>query len=108
VLASYPNAVKDKNGKVYSIPAGGFQEIANPVGMLNAPTSSTLNEDKFVASFWGELDLYEGLKFKSSYGADLAFWGNDGYTFPYFLATRVRISPRALYFKHAPWFYLAG
>ena len=72
VLASYPNAVKDKNGKVYSIPAGGFQEIANPVGMLNAPTSSTLNEDKFVASFWGELDLYEGLKFKSSYGADLA------------------------------------
>ena len=88
VLASYPNAVKDKNGKVYSIPAGGFQEIANPVGMLNAPTSSTLNEDKFVASFWGELDLYEGLKFKSSYGAYLAFWGNDGYTFPYFLATQ--------------------
>ncbi|HML71188.1 MAG TPA: TonB-dependent receptor [Macellibacteroides fermentans] len=88
VLATYPNAVKDKNGKVYSIPAGGFQEIANPVGMLNAPTSSTLNEDKFVASFWGELDLYEGLKFKSSYGADLAFWGNDGYTFPYFLATQ--------------------
>ena len=88
VLASYPNAVKDKNGKVYSIPAGDFQEIANPVGMLNAPTSSTLNEDKFVASFWGELDLYEGLKFKSSYGADLAFWGNDGYTFPYFLATQ--------------------
>lgn len=88
VLASYPNAVKDKNGKVYSIPAGGFQEIANPVGMLNAPTSSTLNEDKFVASFWGELDLYEGLKFKSSYGADLGFWGNDGYTFPYFLATQ--------------------
>ena len=88
VLASYPHAVKDKDGKVYSIPAGGFQEIANPVGMLNAPTSSTLNEDKFVASFWGELDLYEGLKFKSSYGADLAFWGNDGYTFPYFLATQ--------------------
>ncbi|WP_446785550.1 SusC/RagA family TonB-linked outer membrane protein [Macellibacteroides fermentans] len=88
VLASYPHAVKDKDGKVYTIPAGGFQEIANPVGMLNAPTSSTLNEDKFVASFWGELDLYEGLKFKSSYGADLAFWGNDGYTFPYFLATQ--------------------
>ncbi len=88
VLASYSHAVKDKDGKVYTIPAGGFQEIANPVGMLNAPTSSTLNEDKFVASFWGELDLYEGLKFKSSYGADLAFWGNDGYTFPYFLATQ--------------------
>ena len=88
VLASYPNAVKDKEGNVFSIPSGGFQEIANPVGMLNAPTSSTLNEDKFVASFWGELDLYEGLKFKSSYGADLAFWGNDGYTFPYFLATQ--------------------
>ena len=88
VLAAHPNAVKDKNGNVYSTPPAGFQEIANPVAMLNAPSKSTLNEDKFVGSFWGELDLYKGLKFKSNYGSDLAFWGNDGYTFPYFLANQ--------------------
>jgi len=88
VLENYPTAVADKNGNVFSIPPSGFQEIANPVAMLHAPTSNLNNEDKFVSSFWGELEIVEGLKFKSSYGVDLAFWGSDGYEFPHFLATQ--------------------
>ena len=35
-----------------------------------------------------ELNILNGLKFKSSYGTDLAFWGSDGYTFQYFLANQ--------------------
>jgi TonB-linked SusC/RagA family outer membrane protein len=88
VLETYPTAVTDEEGKVFSIPPSGFQEIANPVAMLNAPTSNLNNEDKFVSSFWAELEIVEGLKFKSSYGVDLAFWGSDGYEFPHFLATQ--------------------
>ena len=88
VLAQHPTAVKDSEGRVFSIPPSGFQEIANPVGMLNAPTGGQSNEDKFVSTFWGEIDLIEGLKFKSSYGVDLAFWGADGYEFEHFLATQ--------------------
>ncbi|WP_291855001.1 TonB-dependent receptor [Marinilabilia sp.] len=88
VLADHPTAVKDDQGNVFSIPPSGFQEIANPVAMLNAPTGSDNNEDKFVSSFWAELDVVEGLKFKSSYGVDLAFWGGDGYEFEHFLATQ--------------------
>ena len=88
ILAAHPYAVTDKNGKVYSIPPSGFQEIANPVAMLDQPRSDVGNSDKFVGTFWGELDLLPGLKFKSSYGFDLAFWGNDGYEYPYFLATQ--------------------
>lgn len=88
ILAQYPNAVTDKNGRVFSIPPAGFQEIANPVAMLNQPRENKNNEDKFVGSFWGEIDVLPGLKFKSSYGFDLAFWGNDGYEFPHFLATQ--------------------
>lgn len=88
VLAAHPYAVKDKNGRVFSTPPAGFQEIANPVAMLNAPAKSVGNSDKFVSSFWGELNILNGLKFRSSYGVDLAFWGNDGYQFPYFLATQ--------------------
>lgn len=86
VLARYPNAVTDEQGRVLSIPPAGFQEIANPVGMLNQPNGTENNEDKFVSSFWAELDVVDGLKFKSSYGVDLAFWGADGYDFEYFLA----------------------
>lgn len=88
ILAQYPYAVTDKNGKVFSTPPGGFQEIANPVAMLHQPRSSVLNEDKIVATFWGEIDVLPGLKFKSSYGADLAFWGTDGYEFPHYLASQ--------------------
>ncbi|MGQ1889829.1 SusC/RagA family TonB-linked outer membrane protein [Thermophagus sp. OGC60D27] len=88
VLADHPTAVTDDEGRVYSIPPSGFQEIANPVAMLDAPTGSQGNSDKFVSTFWGELDIMNGLKFKSSYGVDLAFWGNDGYTFQHFLATQ--------------------
>ena len=88
VLERYPTAVTDKNGNVFSIPPSGFQEIANPVGMLHAPTSNSNNEDKFVSSFWAELELIEGLRYRSSYGVDLAFWGSDGYEFPHFLATQ--------------------
>ncbi|MBN2743910.1 MAG: TonB-dependent receptor [Marinilabiliaceae bacterium] len=87
-LSDYPHAVTDSQGRVFTTPPAGFQEIANPVAMLNAPSHSQLNEDKFVSTFWGEVDIVEGLKFKSSYGVDLAFWGNDGYTFPHFLATQ--------------------
>ncbi len=89
ILSKYPNAVKDqKTGKVFSIPPAGFQEIANPVAMLNQPTSAVNNDDKIVGTFWGEIDILPNLKFKSSYGVDLAFWGYDAYTFPYFLATQ--------------------
>ncbi|MDF9831167.1 TonB-dependent receptor [Parabacteroides sp. PF5-6] len=88
ILAQYPNAVTDKDGRVFSIPPTGFQEIANPVGLLNQPRSEKSNDDKFVGSLWAEIDVLPGLKFKSSYGFDLAFWGTDGYEFPYFLASQ--------------------
>ncbi len=88
ILKDHPYAVTDENGRVFSIPPAGFQEIANPVAMLYQPREDKNNEDKFVASFWAELDILPGLKFRSSYGADLAFWGNDGYEFPYFLASQ--------------------
>lgn len=88
ILAQYPNAVTNKQGRVFSIPPKGFQELANPVAMLNSPTNQENSDDKFVGSFWAELDVLPGLKFKSSYGVDLAFWGYDNHTFPYFLATQ--------------------
>ena len=87
ILAQYPNAVKDGD-RVFSLPPSGFQEIANPIVMLHQPTSGINNADKFVGSFWGEIQILPELRFRSTYGADLAFWGYDSYTFPYFLATQ--------------------
>jgi len=87
ILAQYPHAVTDGD-RVFSLPPAGFQEIANPVGMLHQPSAGFNNSDKFVSSFWGELQILPELKFRTTYGADLAFWGYDSYTLPYFLATQ--------------------
>ncbi|MDR0574906.1 MAG: TonB-dependent receptor [Tannerella sp.] len=86
ILAANPAAVTNGD-RVLSLPPAGYQELANPVAQLLSPTNTINNEDKFVASFWAELDIITGLKFKSSYGADLAFWGSDGYGMKYYMGS---------------------
>lgn len=85
ILKDHPTAIVDRyTGQVFSLPPAGYQELQNPLGMLHRDELTANNDDKFVGSFWGEVDVYEGLKFRSSYGFDLAFWGQDGYVFPYY------------------------
>lgn len=83
LLEKHPYAVMDGDRVLTPAPAY-YQEIRNPLALMLRPDRSYNNEDKFIGTFWGELDVYKGLKFKSSYGFDLAFWGNDGYRFPYY------------------------
>ncbi|MDR2056947.1 MAG: TonB-dependent receptor [Dysgonamonadaceae bacterium] len=88
-LSAYPNAVKDKNGKVFTIPLASdkYQEIGNPVAMLNNTAQYQINEeDVFVGGVWGELDIWKGLKFHTGYSVDMSFWGNNGYNMPYYIA----------------------
>lgn len=83
-LAAYPNAIKDANGRVYTVIGDAYNEITNPLALLQLPGDQG-NSDKIVASFWGEIELWNNLKFKTTYGTDLAFWGNDGWNPPYYL-----------------------
>ncbi|MDR0541697.1 MAG: TonB-dependent receptor [Dysgonamonadaceae bacterium] len=88
-LALYPNAVKDKDGRVFTIPLASdkYQEIGNPVAMLNNTAQYQINEeDVFVGGVWAELDIWKGIKFRSSYSIDMSFWGNNGYNMPYYIA----------------------
>ncbi|MCR5077297.1 MAG: TonB-dependent receptor [Prevotella sp.] len=87
VLAAHPYAVKDTSGNVFALPPGAWQELVNPMAMMNLPSNSVTNEDKFVGTFYAQIDVLPGLTFKTSYGADLAFWGIDGYTYPYYEGT---------------------
>lgn len=86
ILADHPTAVS-KNGKVFSLPPTGYQELANPVAQLNRPNAGKNNSDKIVSSFYAELDVLPGLKFRSSYGIDLAFWGYDGHWYQDYLSS---------------------
>jgi len=38
-----------------------------------------------VGNFIGELQIWDNIKYRISYGADLSFWGNDGYNPKYYL-----------------------
>jgi TonB-linked SusC/RagA family outer membrane protein len=88
-LALYPYAVKDKDGRVFTIPLASdkYQEIGNPVAMLNNTAQYHINEeDVFVGGVWGELDIWKNIKFRTSYSIDMSFWGNNGYNMPYYIA----------------------
>ncbi len=92
-LAQYPLAVTNKDGLVFSIPGDDFNEIVNPVASMYLPASVN-HSDKFVVNAWAELQLIKNLKFKSSFGTDIAFWGDDGWQKPYYLgkSTKVDVS----------------
>ncbi len=80
-LAAHPTAIVASDGRVYSLPPTGYQELTNPVANLDTPSNTLYKTHKFVASFGAELDILPGLKFKTSYGVDLSFWRNRGYGF---------------------------
>lgn len=63
---------------------GEFGEMSNPIAKLSLPGDKHWSH-KFVANFSAELQLWDNLKFKTSYGADLSFWGYDGYRPLYYL-----------------------
>ena len=81
--AEYTPVYDPRNGKLFSIP-GELGEMSNPIAKLSLPGDKHWSH-KFVANFSAELQLWDNLKFKTSYGADLSFWGYDGYRPLYYL-----------------------
>lgn len=83
-IAKYGPLVRDKKtGKLLNVPTKDFNETSNPLAYLSLPGEKH-NSDKFVANFWVELGIWDNLKFKTSYGVDLSFWGTDGWSLPYY------------------------
>ena len=80
--AEYTPVYDPRNGKLFSIP-GEFGEMSNPIAKLSLPGDKHWSH-KFVANFSAELQLWDNLKFKTSYGADLS-WGYDSYRPLYYL-----------------------
>ncbi|MFV0554017.1 MAG: SusC/RagA family TonB-linked outer membrane protein [Mangrovibacterium sp.] len=85
VEAAHPTAVKDpETGLYYTIPGDEYNEMTNPVAALQLPGSVGWS-DKFISNFFAEINLWDNLKFRSSFGTDLAFYGDDGWTPEFYL-----------------------
>ncbi|NJO88323.1 MAG: SusC/RagA family TonB-linked outer membrane protein, partial [Chloroflexia bacterium] len=68
----------------------GIQEITNPLAVLNYQNSET-KTNKGIGSFYAEFDLGElfpvmkGLRFRTSFGGEIAYVANRGYTPEYYI-----------------------
>ena len=78
--------IYSEDGRLYTLPGGDYHEMVNPVASLSLPGSTNWSH-KFVGAFNGELQIIDGLKFRTSYGVDLSFWGYDSWTPTYYLGS---------------------
>lgn len=74
------------DGRLVMVPTafGNYQEMNNPIANLSLPGSRNWSH-KFVANFVGDLQIWDNLHYRISYGADLSFWGFDGHNEVYYL-----------------------
>ncbi len=78
------NLVRGPNGEYFAISPRVTSEIVNPVaGFQNADGYGWA--DKFVNSTYAEFKITDRLKIRSSIGIDLAFWGGQNFTQPFYL-----------------------
>ena len=75
--------VGDENG-LFGISDLVTSEVLNPLAALEVQQGFG-HSDKIVSSLYGEVKLMEGLKFRTSIGSDLAFWGGEGFNPVYYL-----------------------
>ena len=84
----YAHIVRDATGRAYTVVDGNvYNEQTHPLASLSLP-GTKYDTDKFIVNGAAEINIWDNLKFRSSVGIDLAFWGNHGYTKQYFLSSK--------------------
>ncbi len=75
-----------KDGHLLMVPSvfGTYNEMSNPVANLSLPGAKDWSH-KFVGNFIGDLQIWDNIHYRISYGADLSFWGSDSWTPIYYL-----------------------
>ena len=82
----YGDPVYDQlTGKLLAMPSSNFNELANPLGRLSASPGTKNNSDKIVANLALDFNIWDNLRYRFSWGSDLAFWGSDGWGHPFYL-----------------------
>ena len=86
--AGYPYIIRDASGRAYTIAdAAIYNEQANPLAQLSMPGGKN-NTDKVIANMALDLQLWDGLKFRSTASADLTYVTSNSYSLQYFLTAK--------------------
>ncbi|MDB5031847.1 TonB-dependent receptor [Mucilaginibacter sp.] len=82
--AAYP--AKGPNGLYYAFSPYVGQEMSNPLAYIQSKLGNYNWEHNIVGNVFAEVSPIRGLKFRSSLGTKLAFYGSESYT-PYYYFT---------------------
>ena len=82
--ANNPNYVPryTEDGGLYTVPeawGGGYQELSNPLYGFSFPAGKNWSH-KFVANFQAQLQIWDEIRYRISYGGDLSFWGSESHS----------------------------
>ena len=90
--------VKDPSGRPYGISTYVGQEMTNPLAYIQTQLGNYNWSDNIVGNVYGEVEPIKGLRFRSSIGAKMAFWGSESFTPLYYLsATSSNLSTNNFY-----------
>jgi len=72
--------IRDAMGNPYGISPYVAQEMANPLAYIQTRLGNYGWSDNFVGNAYLELEPIKGLKFRTTLGGKLAYWGNENFT----------------------------
>ncbi len=83
----YANAgiIRDANGNPYGISPVVQQEMTNPLGYIQTRLGQFEWSDDFVGNAYLEANITPHLKFRTTLGGKLAYWGKEGFTPMFYL-----------------------
>ncbi len=76
---------RDENGNPYGISTTVGQEMTNPLAYISKQLGNYGWAHNIIGNFFLEAEPITGLKFRSTVGAKLAFYGNESFTPEFFL-----------------------
>lgn len=84
-LYTQPGIIRDQNGNPYGISQDVQNEITNPLAYIKTRQGNYGWSDNFVGNAFLEVQPISGLKFRTTLGGKLAYWGSDSFTPVYYL-----------------------
>ncbi|WP_026899290.1 SusC/RagA family TonB-linked outer membrane protein [Daejeonella oryzae] len=82
---STQRVVRDANGNPYGISQAVGQEMTNPFAYIQTQLGNYGWSDNIVGNVYAEVEPIKGLKFRSTVGAKLAYWGGESFRPLYYL-----------------------
>lgn len=78
--------LRDASGNPYGISSIVGQEMTNPLAYIQTRLGNYGWSDNFVGNAYLEANVFKGLVLKSSLGAKLAYWGDQGFNPVFYLS----------------------